>query len=314
METQILTEPGKKLKGTDHQRISPFLWFDSNAEEVANFYVSIFKNSKITTVTRYGASGANVTGRQEGSVMTVAFRLEGQEFVAINGGPVFKVNPTVSFFVNCKTTQEINTLWEKLTDGGTVMMKLDKYPFSDWYGWVQDRFGVSWQLILQGRAQKITPCLMFTGSQHKKAEEAINFYTSVFKNSAILQLERYGANQGPEGAVVHCKFLLDGHELTAMDSHEPMPFDFNPGISLVVNCQTQEEIDYYWEKLSEGGDERAQQCGWLQDRFGLSWQVIPTAWDEIMSSSNPGQSERAMHAILQMKKIDINEVLRAMEE
>lgn len=314
METLIMTEPGKKMKGTDHQRISPFLWFDNNAEEAVNFYVSVFKNSKINVVTRYGAAGAKASGQQEGSVMTLSFQIEGQEFVAINGGPVFQITPSISFFVNCATAQEVNTLWEKLSEGGAVMMELDKYPFSERYGWIQDKFGVSWQLILPDRNQKIAPCLMFTGSQHKKAEEAINFYTSIFKNSDIIQLERYTADQGPEGAVIHSKFLLDGQEFTAMDSHMPLPHDFNPAISLVVNCENQEEIDYFWEKLSEGGDERAQQCGWLQDKFGLSWQIIPAAWDEIMRDSDTGKSERAMQAVLQMKKIDIKTILKAVEQ
>jgi predicted 3-demethylubiquinone-9 3-methyltransferase (glyoxalase superfamily) len=314
METQIITKPGKDLKGTLKQKVSPFLWFDSNAEEAVNFYISIFKNSKINIVTHYGAEGAKASGQQKGSVMTIAFQIEGQDFVAINGGPVFQITPSISFFVNCDTPQEIDKLWGKLSDGGTVMMKLDKYPFSERYGWIQDRYGVSWQLILPFREQKISPCLMFTGSQHKKAEEAINYYTSIFKNSGIIQLERYTADQGPEGAVIHCRFMLNRQEFTAMDSHIPLPHEFNPAISLVVNCETQEEIDYYWEKLSEGGDERYQQCGWLQDKYGVSWQVVPAAWDEIMSDSDPEKSEKAMRAVLQMKKIDIDTVMRAIEQ
>ena len=116
-------------------------------------------------------------------------------------------------------------------------MELDKYPFSEKYGWIQDKFGVSWQLILPGRTQKIAPCFMFSGDQHKKAEEAINFYISVFKNSAIIQLERYEKDQGPEGAVVHAKFTLEGQEFIAMDSHMELPHNFNPAISMVVNCK-----------------------------------------------------------------------------
>jgi predicted 3-demethylubiquinone-9 3-methyltransferase (glyoxalase superfamily) len=307
METPI-----KKLNGTDKQRINPFLWFDSNAEEAANFYISVFKNSKINNITYYGAEGAMASGRPKGSVMTVAFQIEGQEFIAINGGPVFQITPAVSFFVNCSTIQEIDVLWEKLSKGSTVMMELDKYPFSEKYGWIQDRYGVSWQLILPGREQKIAPCLMFTGRQHKKAEEAIHFYTSIFKNSNIIQLERYTADIGPEGAVVHSKFTLDGQEFTAMDSHMPLPHDFNPAISFVVNCKTQTEIDYFWDKLSEDGDESAQQCGWLQDKYGLSWQIIPAAWDEIMQ--DPEKGNRAMQAILKMKKIDLHTVHMAIEQ
>lgn len=190
-------------------------------------------------------------------------------------------------------------------------MELNKYPFSEKYGWVQDKIGVSWQLILPGRTQKIAPCLMFTGEQHLKAEDAINFYTSIFGNSGIIQLERYKAGEGPEGAVVHCKFTLDGQEFIAMDSHQPLPYDFNPAISFVVNCETQEEINYYWDKLSEYGYKEAQQCGWLQDKYGVSWQIIPFSLGKMLGDSNPSKSGRVMQALLQMKKIDIKALNRA---
>jgi predicted 3-demethylubiquinone-9 3-methyltransferase (glyoxalase superfamily) len=152
---------------------------------------------------------------------------------------------------------------------------------------------------------------MFTGEQHKKAEEAVRFYTSVFNNSDIIQLERYKAGEGPEGAVVHSKFTLLGQEFVAMDSHIPLPYNFDPAISLVVNCETQDELDYYWDKLADGGYEGAQQCGWLQDRYGLSWQVVPATLGEMLSDPDPAKSGRVMQAILQMKKIDIKSLLQA---
>jgi predicted 3-demethylubiquinone-9 3-methyltransferase (glyoxalase superfamily) len=293
------------------QNIMPFLWFDNQAEEAVTFYTSIFKNATIKSVIRYGAEGGDVTGQQPRKVMTISFQIEGQEFAAINGGPVFKITPVISFFVSCDTLQEIDTLWGKLSEDGTVMMELDKYPFSEKYGWIQDKFGVSWQLILPGRKQKIAPCLMFAGEQHKKAEEAINFYISVFKDSHIIQLERYEAGVGPEGAVVHSKFTLNGEEFVAMDSHIELPYNFNPAISFVVNCKTQEEVDYYWDILSEGGDESAQQCGWLKDRFGISWQIIPTEMLKMLSDSDLKKSGHVMQAMLQMKKIDLNVLKKA---
>ncbi|MGH8004385.1 MAG: VOC family protein [Limisphaerales bacterium] len=158
------------------QKITPFLWFDNQAEEAANFYTSIFKNSKITSVVRYGDAAAQAAGRPKGTAMTVAFQLDGQEFVALNGGPIFKFTEAVSF---------------------------------------------------------------------------------------------------------------------------------------VINCQTQEEVDHYWEKLSEGGDPKSQQCGWLKDKYGLSWQVIPTVAIELLQDKDPKKSERVMQAVLQMKKIDINALQRA---
>jgi predicted 3-demethylubiquinone-9 3-methyltransferase (glyoxalase superfamily) len=313
METKINSYPGTQINTIGMQRINPFLWFNDNAEEAVNFYTSFFSNSKIIKLVRYGEEGPEAAGRPKGSVMTVDFELEGQAFAAINGGPVFKITPAISFFVNCATSREIDLLWEKLSEGGTVLMALDTYPFSEKYGWIQDKFGVSWQLILPGRKQKITPCLMFAGEQHKQAEKAINFYISVFRNSGIIQLERYTAGVGPEGAVVHSKFMLNGQEFIAMDSHMPMTIDFNPAISLVVNCKTQEEVDYYWETLSEGGDKSAQQCGWLKDKFGLSWQIVPAALIELLHDPDPVKAHRVMEAMLRMKKIDIAALKNAYE-
>ncbi|MDP2888412.1 MAG: VOC family protein, partial [Bacteroidota bacterium] len=203
METQIKSDPDKIKKGAKIQKITPFLWFNNQTEEAVNFYLTVFNNSKIKTTTRYGKEGAKASGMPENSVMTVDFQIEGQDFVVLNGGPVFQINPTISFFVNCETIQEIERLWGKLSEGGTVMMEFDSYPFAEKYGWIQDKFGVSWQLILPEREQKIVPCFMFTGDQHKKAEEAINFYTSIYNDSKIIQLERYGKEVGPEGAIVH---------------------------------------------------------------------------------------------------------------
>jgi predicted 3-demethylubiquinone-9 3-methyltransferase (glyoxalase superfamily) len=119
------------------QKITPHLWFDHQAEEAANFYVSIFKNSRIGTITRYGEEGAKVSGKAMGTVLTVAFQIEGQEFVALNGGPVFAFSPAISFLVNCETQQEIDELWDKLSEGGEKVQ----------CGWLKDRYGLSWQIV-----------------------------------------------------------------------------------------------------------------------------------------------------------------------
>jgi predicted 3-demethylubiquinone-9 3-methyltransferase (glyoxalase superfamily) len=161
------------------QKITPFLWFDNQAEEAANFYASIFRNSKVGHVARYDEAGAKASGRPKGTAMTVAFQLEGQDFVALNGGPHFKFTEAVSF---------------------------------------------------------------------------------------------------------------------------------------VVNCKTQKEVDHYWEKLSAGGDEKAQQCGWLKDKYGLSWQIVPVVLFEMLQDKNPKKSEGAMKAMLQMKKLDIQTLKQAYDQ
>ena len=158
--------------------------------------------------------------------------------------------------------------------------------------------------------QRITPCLWFDD----QAEEAVAFYTGIFKNSRVVNVSRYG-DAGREihgkapGTVMVVAFELDGQAFTALNGG-PM-FEFNEAVSLQVGCETQEEVDYYWEKLSEGADEAAQQCGWLKDRYGLSWQVVPNVLGELISDPDPERSQRAMQAMLQMKKIDIAGLTRA---
>ncbi len=297
------------------QKINPFLWFDDNAEDAVNFYSSVFKDSKIKTKTKYSEESAKASGRPKDSIMTVAFDLYGQPFVAINGGPVFKFNPSVSFFVNCKTEKEIEELWNKLSDGGKILMALDKYPFSEKYGWLEDKFGVSWQLIIfNGEAeQKIIPSLMFTKNVTGKAEEAINFYTSVFNNSKPGSFFRYEEGQAPdkESSVAYADFTLEGQKFAAMDGGHMHDFAFNEAISFVVNCDNQKELDHFWNKLSEGGDPKSQMCGWLKDKYGLSWQIVPKALGDLLSSKELGKSQRVMQKVLQMKKIEIAELENA---
>jgi len=315
MTTQIKNEPDKTIKGTELQKITPFLWFDTQAEDASNFYVSVFKNSRIKTVTHYGPEGAKASGQEDGSVMTVDFQIEGQDFTAINGGPVFEITAAISFFVNCETEQEIDTLWSKLAEGGSVLMKLNQYPFSEKFGWLKDKFGVTWQLMIGEGMQKITPFFMFGGEQSGKAEEAMNFYISIFKGSGIIHLERYeAAEKEAEGTIKYASFSLNEQEFMAMDSIREHSFSFTPALSLVVNCETQEEIDHFWDKLSEGGDERAQQCGWLQDMYGVSWQIIPSEIGKMIIDTDPEKSGSVMKAMLQMKKLDLNVLREAYEK
>jgi len=292
------------------QKITPYLWFDSQAEEAMHFYTSIFQHSKMAKISYYGEAGAEVSGKPKGTVLTVTFELEGLEFGALNGGPAFHFSPAVSFFVNCKTQEEVDELWKKLSAGGKALMKLDRYPFSEKYGWLEDKFGVSWQLNLASRTQKITPSFLFVGEQHGKAEEAMQFYTSLFKDSSIIRIERYGAGEGaPEGTVKHAMFSLNGQEFIAMESNGEHPFTFTPATSFLVNCETQEEVDELWNKLAQGGEIEA--CGWLKDKYGVSWQIVPTVLGEMLSDRDPQRSEKVMKAMLQMKKLDIQTLQQA---
>jgi predicted 3-demethylubiquinone-9 3-methyltransferase (glyoxalase superfamily) len=300
---------------SDKQRIIPNLWFDRQAEEAVNMYTSIFKESGVRSLTRASKAGFEIHGLPEGTVMTVEFQIEGQRFIAINGGPVFKFNPTISFLVACSTKEEVDAIWQKLAVPGRALMDLGAYPFSERYGWTQDKYGLSWQVMLMGDLvikQKITPTLMFVDKQHGKAEEAVNFYTKVFHNANIDHIERYGRGEEPdrEGTIRHAGFMLEGDEFAAMDSAHVHNISFNEAISLMVECQTQAEIDYYWGKLTADGGQDSV-CGWLKDKFGVSWQVAPTVLNKMLRDSDKTKVERVTNTFLKMKKFDIEELKKA---
>jgi predicted 3-demethylubiquinone-9 3-methyltransferase (glyoxalase superfamily) len=300
--------------GMSSRTIVPCIWFDDQAEQAADFYLKTFPNSRITAISHYPKSSDNPSGRPRGSVLTVELEVAGQCFTALNGGPIFTVNPSISFFVNVDTTEQADRLFALLADGGEVLMALDAYPWSERYGWVKDRFGVSWQ-VMAGRRQPgaatIVPCLMFAGSQHGRAEEAMRTYAGIFAGGRIDGVERYAAGEGPPGTIKHGRFVLGGQEMVAMDSHIDHGVSFNEGLSLQVMCKDQDELDRYWEALAEGGEPGP--CGWLKDRFGLSWQVVPTAITEWMTSKDEAARDRGFEAIMQMKKLDIAALQRAFD-
>lgn len=182
-------------------------------------------------------------------------------------------------------------------------MPFQKYPFSEKYGWINDKYGVSWQLNLASASQKIAPALLFTGDQFGKVEEAMNLYTGLFPNSGIETISRYTAEEGPEGAINYARFKLGGEEFVAMESNLEHNFTFTEANSFVVNCDGQEEVDKLWDTLTQGGEE--QPCGWLKDKYGLSWQIVPATWSDMVDRGEPEKLQRAMSSLLQMKKIDI---------
>lgn len=278
-----------------NNNIYPSLWFDGNAKEAAEFYCSVFSNSKITT----------------DMPLVVKFEIEGKTILGLNGGPMFKINPSISLFVTCKTNEEIDFIYNKLIEGGSAMMPLDKYPWSEKYGWVVDKFGMTWQLMLgtlPAGAQKITTSFLFVGEQCGKAQQATKHYTSIFPNATIFHLEMYKTGEEqPEGNLKFGHFSLDHELFAAMDSTGNHDFKFNEGVSLVVECETQQEIDHYWNKLTEGGME--VQCGWLKDKFGVSWQIVPKVINSLMT--DPEKGPRVMAEVMKMKKLDIEILINA---
>lgn len=276
-------------------QLFPSLWFNQNAKEAANFHCSIFSNARILNDTP----------------MVVMFEIEGRKIMGLNGGPQFKINQSISLFVCCTSTDETNRIWNKLIDGGKAIMPLDKYPWSERYGWVVDKFGMTWQIMLdeqQLHGAKIIPCLLFVGGQCGHALQAMQQYTSIFADSQIHHKEYYKAGGPlPEGHLMFGRFSLGENMFVAMDGPGEHGFQFDEGVSLVVSCDTQDEIDYYWNKLTEGG--REVQCGWLRDAYGVCWQVVPTIIAKLMN--DPDKGARVIAAITNMKKLDLEMMMNA---
>jgi len=282
------------------QKITPHLWFDKEAKEAAEFYVSTFPQSKIKSI-------MTLHDTPSGSVDSVVFELLGEEFQAISAGPLFHFNPSISFHVACRTKDDVDALFERLSAGGGVLMELGAYPFSERYGWLVDKYGLSWQINFVGAdaTPAVTPVIMFVGNLYGKLEEALNFWKSVFRDAKIGSIMRRGPGEEPEreGTISYAAFSLLGQEFGAMESGLDHRFALNEAISLMVNCESQEEIDYYWSKLS--AEPEAEQCGWLKDKYGLSWQIVPVGMEEMLFAGDRERVERVTQAFMQMKKIDI---------
>lgn len=287
------------------QKIISHLWFDKEAKEATEFYVSIFPNSKIENIN-------TIKDTPSGDCDVVSFQLAGQEFMAISGGPYFKLNPSISLFVVFDNEKEIDEAWNKLIQGGKTLMPYQTYPWAKKYGWLQDRYGLSWQLSMSDNhqmAQKITPTLMFTKEGAGKAKAAIEEYTKIFPDSKIDMIVPYEEGDGDKvGYIKHSRFSLMGQNFIAMDSSGPHEFIFNEAYSFMVICENQQEIDFYWNKLSAVPE--SEQCGWLKDKFGISWQIVPEGMSQMMSGGDPDKVARVTQAFMKMKKIDIAELER----
>jgi len=276
--------------------ITPCLWFNNQAKEAATLYCAAFKQTKISMQ----------------SPIVTEIDAAGQKFILLDGGPMYTPNASISFYYICETAEELDVAWNILSKEGSILMPLDTYPWSTRYGWITDKFGISWQLAvgkISDVGQKITPCFLFTGKLYGKADEAIELYASIFENTAVDGILRYTADELPDtaGKVKHAQISLGGQKLMLMESAAADTVPFTEGVSLTVYCDTQEEIDYFWEKFTESGEE--SMCGWLKDRFGVSWQIVPTMLGQVMS--DPSKAGKAAKAFMSMRKLNIAQIVQA---
>ncbi len=281
--------------------IFPCLWYDGNAKESADFYCKIF-DGKITADTP----------------VVINIEIFGQKLMLLNGGPHFIKNASVSFMVICDTEAEVQKYWDQLLEGGMALMPLDSYSWSKKYGWVRDKYGVTWQIFLGEKSseQKVVPTLMFIHENNGKAMEAMELYTGIFPNSKIGNILRYGeGSEGhptPEPAenIQHAHFEIDGYSFFCMDNSYDHQFDFNEAISMVVMTDDQEQTDQYWNSLIANGG-RESMCGWLKDRFGFSWQIVPKKLIQLMSDPDQEKAQKVVQMMMKMQKIIIADLENA---
>lgn len=298
------------------QKIVPNLWFAGDAEEGGEFYARAFEDARSEVISRYPTEGlVDFQREMAGAALTVDVVIAGFRLTLINAGPEFRPDSGVSFMVTFDPSTDadarahLGETWARLADGGTVKLDLGEYPFSPYYGWIEDRFGVNWQLILgdpdRPAGAAVMPALLFGGASQNQARAAVEQYTTLFADARVDMVSEYPSDTGPApaGAVQFCSFTLEGQWFVAMDSGVEQRQSFTPGVSLAIACADQAEIDRLWAALSRVPD--AEQCGWCVDEFGLSWQIVPAAMGELITS--PG----AYRALMDMKKISIADLQAA---
>ncbi len=278
------------------QSIMPAIWCNQNAADAARFYADIFRDAAIVN----GAPGLAST-----------VEIHGFQICLINGGDEYAPNPSISCLLNFdpllfggedEARAYLDELYAKLSTGG-VLMPLDEYPFSKRYAWVRDQFGFTWQLMLTDPAGDprpfVVPSFMFGGTNDGNAEAASDGWIDLFDGTRRGTLARYGADAPvAEGTVMFTDFTLRDHWFAAMDAGTFHDFTFTPGVSILLTCRDQAEIDHYWAGLSAVPE--AERCGWCVDRWGISWQVVPEGIAEAMAD----ETKRAR--VLQMGKIDLS--------
>lgn len=269
----------------------PCIWFDQQAVDAARLYCRAVPDSELIADTP----------------MVASFSIGGRSMIGLNGGPLFTINPSISLMLHFEDSAELQESWNRLIEGGSALMPLGAYPWSECYGWLKDRYGFTWQLILGAlpapAPTAANPCLLFTGSQFGNAAAARDFYTRLIPDSGITHTDRYGGETPHwEGRLRFGQAMLLQQCFIFMDGPGEHAFEFNEAVSLVLECDSQVEIDFFWNALTEGGT--AGQCGWLKDRFGISWQIIPSKLSQWMS--NPKSAAHVAAAFRTMQKMDLH--------
>ena len=269
-------------------KIYPCFWMNGTAPAAARFYQQVFTDTQIV----------------DENPMVVVIHSAGQQFMFLDAGPKFKINASISIYVHFTDEEELTASWDKLMEEGVAHVALGSYDWSPKFGWVEDKYGINWQMGLgkpEDVEMKFSPFFTFTGQTFGRAEEAVGYYTSIFPDSGVRGiLKQRHVPEAEKETVLHAQFTLCNQVFMAIDSAFQHPFQFDEGVSLVINCADQKEIDFFWENLTLGGEE--SMCGWLKDKFGVRWQVVPFNIGQLMHE----KGNKAMEALLSMRKIDMD--------
>lgn len=274
--------------------IYPCIWVEKPPKEVFDFYQSVFDNS----------------GIDQDYEMVVYGRLENSAFMILGGNNNYRPNSSISFMVMSKDKEKTDRYYQALIKGGSALMPLDSYEWSSHYGWVIDKYGISWQLYTEDdhadekSTGSIVPTLMFANEQQGRCREALEHYRQIFPSMRIDGILDYPSGEFA-GQVMHTQFKIQDFTLMAMDSGVPQTFSFNDTISLTLLCKDQGGVDYYWDRLLKEGN--AIQCGWLVDKFGIRWQVVPDGMDKLLFEHPQG--EENMKRMMGMIKLNIEELV-----
>ncbi|MFI3124330.1 VOC family protein [Streptococcus suis] len=281
------------------QTIIPHLWYDTAAKEAVAFYVDLFGGKLDWSYT--------ITDTPSGDSDLIQFQLGDMTLAAISAGPYFKLNESMSLMVNVASKDEVTRLYQALSEGGRILMPLAEYPFSPYYVWLEDRFGLSWQLSYAPDLDKpyqFDICLLFSQEQVGLAQPMLDYYKDKLPQASVGQLSYYGEGEATVEAAKlnYAELLVAGQKMIVMDHGYGGEASFNEAFSLMVYVDSQDELDFYYDLLSAVPE--AEMCGWAKDQFGISWQIVPRILMEAYDTASPEKVKAVNAAVMTMKRLD----------
>ncbi|NQN66948.1 VOC family protein [Streptococcus suis] len=285
------------------QPIIPHLWYNTEAKEAVAFYVDLFGGNVDWTYT--------ITDTPSGDSDLIQFQLGDMTLAAISAGPYFKLNESMSLMVNVASKDEVTRLYQALSEGGRVLMPLGEYPFSPYYVWLEDRFGLSWQLSYAPDLDKpyqFDICLLFSQDQVGLAQPMLDYYKDKLPQASVGQLSYYGEGEAAVEAAKlnYAELLVAGQKMIVMDHGYGGEASFNEAFSLMLYVDSQDELNFYYDLLSAVPE--AEMCGWVKDQFGISWQIVPRILMEAYDTASPETVKAVNDAVLQMRRLDFDQI------